>query len=343
MSSNYTQIISDIRKERGSNLTIMGHHYQHDRVIMHTDLRGDSLELARQVPSLKSEHIVFCGVQFMAETAAMLASDDQKVIIPAPDAGCVMSNMAPAHILDCLMERISTDERRIIPLAYVNTSAAIKAIVGRHGGSVCTSANAKTMLNWAMKSGDCVLFLPDKNLGNNTADALGIPQEKRAILDIRAGGKNVLPEYADNKKLLLWPGLCAIHERFHEEHIDEIRQRDPDAQIVVHPECRPGVVKKADAAGSTSFIIKYVAEASSGSTIYIGTEINLVERLANQYRGDKRIRPLFPSACHNMGKTTEKLLAETLMHLDDAQPTRVPDDVAYHAQIALERMLDACS
>jgi quinolinate synthase len=343
MTSNSTQIITDIRKQRGSNLVIMGHHYQHDRVILHTDLRGDSLELARQVPSLKAEYIVFCGVQFMAETAAMLAGEEQKVIIPAPDAGCIMSNMAPAHILDCVMRRLSETDRRVIPLAYVNTSAAIKGIVGRYGGSVCTSANAKTMLDWAMKRGDSVLFLPDQNLGNNTADALGIPAEKRMVLDIRNGGRDMDPAQTADKRLLLWPGLCAIHERFREEHIDEIRQRDPDALVIVHPECRPGVVAKADAAGSTSAIIKFVDDALPGSTIYIGTEINLVERLAKTNRDSKRIRPLRPSSCRNMAKTTESLLAETLMNLETSEPVRVPDDVAYYARIALERMLEACA
>ncbi|NJB66868.1 quinolinate synthase [Desulfobaculum xiamenense] len=343
MSSNHTQIITDIRKQRGSDLVIMAHHYQHERVILHADLKGDSLELARHVPSLKAEYIVFCGVSFMAETAAMLAGEDQKVIIPAPSAGCTMSGMAPAHLLDCVMRRLTEDGASVIPLAYVNTSAAVKGIVGRYGGSVCTSANAKTMLAWALKRGETVLFLPDRNLGNNTADQLGVPANRRMQLDIRGNGSHIDVKSATAARLLLWPGLCSIHERFREGQIDEIRQRDPDALIVVHPECRPGVVRKADAAGSTSFIIKYVANAPAEATIYVGTEINLVERLAKQYRGDKRIRPLVPSSCANMALTTERLLAETLENLENSEPVRVPDDTVHYARIALERMLEACA
>ncbi|SKA71434.1 quinolinate synthase NadA [Desulfobaculum bizertense] len=338
-----TKIITEVRERLGSDLVIMGHHYQNDRVIMHTDLRGDSLELARQVPALRAKYIVFCGVSFMAETAAMLAGEEQIVVQPAPDAGCVMSEMAPAHILDCAMRQLTKNGARVIPLAYVNTSAAIKGIVGQYGGSVCTSANAEKMMTWAMKQGDTVLFLPDENLGENTANNLGIPEDKRMVLDIRGGGNNIDVAEATSKKLLLWPGLCAVHQRFRPEHVDEVRRRDPDALVIVHPECPAKVVKKADAAGSTSKIIKFVEDAPNDSTIYIGTEINLVERLAKKYHQVKRVRPLHPSTCSNMAKTTEHLLATTLQQLDSAEPVRVPEDIAYHARIALDRMLDVCS
>lgn len=342
MSENHTQIIERRLTELGGRVTVMGHHYQHDSVVRHCSLTGDSLELARKVPELTSDFIVFCGVNFMAETAAMLASESQKVVEPAPEAGCVMSNMAPWLLLDNVLKRLDTDGRRVVPLAYVNTDAAIKAVVARHGGSVCTSANASTMMQWARERGDAVLFLPDANLGMNTARKLGIPAEKCARLDIRGGGSAVDAAALADKSVLLWPGLCAVHHRFKTTHIDEVRRRDPDALVVVHPECHPDVVDKADADGSTSFIIKYVADAAPGAAIYIGTEISLVERLAKQYRGDKLIRPLTPSQCSNMAKTTEKLLAEALVNIEDAPAVRVASDVARDATIAIERMLDAC-
>jgi len=343
MSENHTETIKRIKAERGSSLIIMGHHYQRDQVIQHTDLRGDSLELARQVPRLSAaQHIVFCGVTFMAETAAMLCAPGQKVLLPAPEAGCVMSDMAPWVVLDTVMRRLTADDRRVIPLAYVNTSAAVKAVVARHGGAVCTSANAGVMLKWALAQGDGVLFLPDKNLGMNTADALGLPENKRAIIDVSGIDCRVDPAALRDKQLLLWPGLCVIHKRFKAEQIDEIRQRDPDAKIVVHPECPPAVVQKADASGSTSFIIKFVTEAAPGSVVYVGTEINLVERLAKQFRGTKLVRPLTPSHCANMAKTTEEVLALTLLNLDDTPPVEVPSETARDAVVSIERMLDIC-
>lgn len=344
MKSNITERIQAIKAEQGSRLVLMGHHYQNDSVIRHMDLTGDSLELARKVPHLTTaETIVFCGVSFMAETADMLAGNKQKVLLPAPAAGCIMSNMAPSTLLESVLEKLCNNGRRIIPLAYVNTSAAIKAVVAQYGGSVCTSANAETMLKWALQQGDGVLFLPDKNLAANTADSLGIPENKRLVLDIRRGGDNIDPQAISDKTLVIWPGLCAIHHRFKPEHITDVRYRDPDANVIVHPECMPEVVKKADAAGSTSFIIKYCEEAPEGAAIYVGTEINLVERLAKQYRGRKLIRPLHPSHCENMAKTTEAILHATLEQLDTFEPVKVPYEISAKASIALERMLDACS
>lgn len=343
MSENHTRIIEDIKAKMGSRLTIMGHHYQNDAVIQHCDLRGDSLELARKVPGLSSEYIVFCGVTFMAETAQMLCSENQKVILPAPDAGCVMSDMAPWALLDKVMRKLTEDGRRVVPLAYVNTEAAIKSVVAEYGGSVCTSANAEVMLKWALEQGDAVLFLPDANLGMNTANRLGLPESKWARLDVSHMAGNIDNAALADRTLLLWPGLCAVHKRFKPEQIDEIRRRDPDALVVVHPECHPDVVAKADADGSTSFIINYVEQAPEGAAVYIGTEINLVERLAKQYRGKKLVRPVFPSLCRNMAKTTEEVLAITLQELEDIDTVTVPEDVSRKATIAIERMLDICS
>lgn len=343
MNTSHARTIEAIRRQRGSALVIMGHHYQGGLVIQHTDLRGDSLELARQVRGLcAARHIVFCGVSFMAETAAMLAAPGQAVVHPAPEAGCVMSDMAPAPLVDAVLHRLTADGRRIIPLAYVNTDAAVKAVVARHGGSVCTSANAQVMLRWALDQGDGVLFLPDKNLGHNTADALGLAQGQRAVIDVSGLGTALDPAALRARALLLWPGMCVVHKRFKAAQVEAVRQRDPDALVVVHPECEPEVVARADAAGSTSFIIRYVEQAPPGAAIYVGTELNLVERLARDFEGRKLVRPLFPSHCQNMAKTTEEVLAATLEDLDDIEPVTVPCDVARDAVVAIERMLDIC-
>ncbi|WP_461209550.1 quinolinate synthase NadA [Desulfocurvus sp. DL9XJH121] len=343
MSENPTQIIERRLEELGPRVTVMGHHYQNDRVIRHCGEVGDSLELARKVPGLTSEHIVFCGVSFMAETARVLAQDCQKVTAPAPDAGCVMSGMAPWALLDAVLRRLNAQGRTVTPLAYVNTEASVKAVVARHGGGVCTSANAPRMLSWALERGQGVLFLPDANLGMNTADKLGLRPEVRVRLDVRDHGCRVEPDALADKELLLWPGLCAVHHRFKKSHIDEVRRRDPDALVVVHPECHPEVVAAADADGSTSFIIDYVAKAPEGAAIYVGTEISLVERLAKRWQGRKMIRPLTPSMCSSMAMTTEAKLAELLTDLDAAPAVTVPADVARDAKIAIQRMLDVCA
>lgn len=335
--------IQDVKAALGKELAVLGHHYQSDAIIRHTDLAGDSLELARRVPGLTARHVVFCGVFFMAETASILAAEGQRIHIPDTHAGCIMSAMAPERIVQSVIDRLAQNGRRIVPLTYVNSSAAVKAICGRLGGSVCTSANAATMMRWALERGDGVLFLPDKNLGHNTAAALGIADKSRLELDIRAAGRHIDPDSAAKAEVLLWPGLCAIHHRFKTAHIAQARRQTPEALVVVHPECTPEVVQAADAAGSTSRIIDFVAKAPAGSTIYVGTEINLVERLAARHAPDKTVKPLCGSCCLNMAKITESKLAATLESIETAEPVRVPEAVAAPARKALTRMLDACS
>ncbi|MFV0422789.1 quinolinate synthase NadA [Oleidesulfovibrio sp.] len=337
--------ITEIKSRMGKKLTIMGHHYQHDTVIRHTDLRGDSLELARKTAEVEAEHIVFCGVYFMGESSALLSRPGQKVYLPEPDANCVMSQMAPAERVESVFSRLAERGRRIVPLTYVNSSVAVKAVVGKHGGSVCTSANAKKMLEWAFEQGDAVLFIPDKNLASNTADILGLPEDRRHILDIRKGGTAIDFEAADKATLLMWPGCCAIHARFNLRQISRMREEHHGIRIVVHPECSQEVVHMSDAAGSTSFIIKYVDEAPEGATIAVGTEINLVERLAKQYAGKKTIMPLLESACTHMNSVTEEKLASTLLAVEAGtyEPVMVPMEMQDNARVALERMLKACA
>ena len=295
--SNDARAIEELRSKLGGRLTIVGHHYEQEATIQHCDIRGDSLELARRVPGIASDYIVFCGVYFMAESAALLAREGQQVLLPDHSADCVMAQMTPARLLDRVLGRLTASGRKLVPLAYVNTSLAVKAVVGRYGGAVCTSANAEKMMNWAFRQGDGVLFLPDKNLARNTARKLGITGRDTHILDVRKTGEAVDLEAADKAALVLWPGLCAIHARFHPGQIEAVRKADPSCKVIVHPECSPEVVRAADGAGSTTYIIEYVRNAPDGAHIYVGTEINLVERLAREQEGRIRVEALRSSAC----------------------------------------------
>lgn len=332
--------ITAIKDQLGDRLCILAHHYQNDHVLRHADIVGDSLELARHIPGLGAQYIVFCGVHFMAETAAILAGPDQRVYAPDPSAGCVMSNMAPAHLLAVVLERLNAQGQRIIPLTYVNSSAAVKAVCGQFGGSVCTSANAPAMLAWALDQGDAVLFLPDAYLGQNTANILGLDPSEIQRIDIRAGGQRVLPPEAQTR-LLLWPGLCAVHAKIRPEHLDTIRAQNPGAIILVHPECAPEVVNKADGAGSTSFLIQQAEQAAPGSTIFMGTECNLVYRLQDRYP-EKSIHPLHSIWCSNMAKTTEEKLLSVLENLEQSPVVQVDTKIIAAAGLALERMLAVC-
>ena len=341
MTAETARKIDAIRRERGNDLAILAHHYQTDDVVAHADILGDSLELSRKIAALSAKDIVFCGVYFMAETAAMLAAPGQRIHIPAPDAACVMSEMAPAALVEAVLTRLRQAGRDVLPLTYVNSSAAVKAVVGACGGAVCTSANAPKMLKWAMDQGRGVLFLPDKMLGQNTCNTLGVAASARHILDVRSGGARLDLDAARQAEVLFWPGQCVIHARFKAADIAALRAENPDVRVVIHPECSPATVAAADAAGSTSFIIKYVAEAPAGADIVIGTEINLVNRLAKQYQGQKTIRPLALSACSNMAKGTEANLLATLQNLDAAEPVRVDEAVRAPAALAVTRMLEA--
>ncbi len=344
-----TNRIQALRKQLGKDLAIVGHHYQADEVIGYTDLRGDSLELARKVAAIDAANIVFCGVFFMAESAALLARQGQRVFLPDHAANCVMAQMAPAERLDAVMAQLNSTGRRIIPLAYVNTSLAIKAVVGRHGGAVCTSANAKTMLAWAMEQGDGVLFLPDKNLAQNTAKTLGISKDLHHIINIRQTGDNAgMPSIAEAAaspaRLFMWPGCCAIHAKFNVRQIAAMRDAHPSCHVIVHPECSPEVVSAADAAGSTSFIIDYAKRLPQGTTLVIGTEINLVKRLAKEYADRLNIIPLHDAACSHMAKITAPKLLHTLERIAAGTAVDVvaPAHMVEHAKASLVRMLDVC-
>lgn len=350
-SSSLYERIEQRRKELGSALTVVGHHYQAEDVIRHADLRGDSLELARRTAAVDSKYIVFCGVYFMAESAALLAGEGQQVHLPDPSAECSMALMSPADRVESAMQLLTRNGRKVVPLAYVNSTLDVKAVVGRYGGAVCTSANAKVMLEWAMKQGDGVLFLPDENLGGNTADQLGISEADRHRIDIRDNCAALDTKAADRAALLLWPGFCSIHTCFTPERVAGIRAAHPGIKVVVHPECTPATVQASDAAGSTSFIIRYVEEALDGETIAIGTEVNLVKRLAEQHKARLTIMPLLESACPHMAQANEERLALCLDALvEDGQGglgsryrVSVAEELKAPAKACLERMLAVCN
>ena len=339
--------IACLKQQLGANLCIMGHHYQNDAIVRHCDITGDSLELARRVPGIEAAHIVFCGVYFMGESAALLAKPGQGVHLPSLDADCLMSRQTPAPLARKVLEQLAARGRKIIPLAYVNTDLALKAVVGEFGGAVCTSANAKVMLRWALDQGDGVLFLPDRHLGNNTAEALGIGQDERHVLRVGAAGL-VQPEtQALDRKLLLWPGCCAIHARFEPDDVEAMRAQYPGCRVVAHPECRQEVIEACDGAGSTSYLIKEAARVAAeapGSTLIVGTENNLVYRLAQRHAGQCRILPLGHAVCGNMAKVTEKKLLVTLQNVaaGAASPLRIEEKLCPPARLSLTRMLEAC-
>lgn len=339
--------VAALKRQLGKDLCIMGHHYQSDAVVAHCDIIGDSLELARRVPDIDAGHIVFCGVYFMGESAVLLAKPGQAVHLPDPEADCMMSLMTPAGLTRRVLEQLAATGRKIVPLAYVNTTLALKAVVGEYGGAVCTSANAETMLRWALGQGDGVLFLPDKHLGRNTAKKLGLGAEEQHIL--RVNGQGLTPDQGRflDRRLLLWPGCCAIHARLRPEQVEAAHAAHPGCRVTAHPECRPEVINLCDGAGSTSFLIRdaaRMAEERPGSTLVIGTENNLVARLAARHAGRCRILPLGRALCPDMAKVTEEKLWATLTAIvgQRAAPLMVEDALRAPARLSLTRMLEVC-
>ena len=360
MNTPTYQAITSIRQEMGESLCIIGHHYQIDSVIRHTNHRGDSLALARIVDSVPAKNIVFCGVYFMAESAALLARPDQSVFLPVPTSECEMATMSPPEQVLAVLARLEASGRKCIPVTYVNSTLAIKAAVGAAGGTVCTSANARQILAWALERGDCVLFVPDRNLGANTARDLGIPEAQVHCLKNKhtphllqpfapeaftADAVDLDSPSATGAKILLWPGYCPIHETFTLEHVKAVRSAHPEARIVVHPECRPAIVQAVDGAGSTTYCIKAVQQAATGATVVVGTELNLVKRLQAEYHGQKTVLPLAESECSYMMETTEQALLDCLLDIKNGG-TRYKAEAAPHlaadARLALERMLEIC-
>ncbi|MFC1477762.1 quinolinate synthase NadA [candidate division KSB1 bacterium] len=338
--------IAEVKKRLGDKVLILGHHYQRDEVIQFADRTGDSYGLSKYAAEkTSSDFIVFCGVHFMAETADILTPDDRAVILPDLKAGCSMADMATIEQLEeCWEDLTSYTDDRIIPITYVNSTAAIKAFVGRYGGAVCTSSNADKILKWAFERGEKVLFLPDQHLGRNTGHRMGVPHDKMVVYDPLIAGGGSSPEEYDRSKIILWQGYCSVHMHFQPEHVDVFRKQYPGINILVHPECTFEVVQKADYAGSTSYIIDVVEKAPHGSKWAIGTEHHLVERLKKQHQ-DKFISTLAPYACQciTMYRISPEWLLHVLEALDRGELTHrisVPGDVSADAVKALNRMLE---
>ena len=337
----------------GERLVMLGHFYQRDEVVKYADFIGDSFQLAQAAKTRdKAEYIVFCGVHFMAETADMLSRPDQAVILPNLAAGCSMADMADLDTVEDAWEELTAlfgsapdaDGRQpVLPVTYMNSSAALKAFCGRHGGVVCTSSNARTVLEWAFARGQRVLFFPDQHLGRNTAKAMGVPLDQMPLWrpDHPLGGNTA--QQLQDSKVILWHGFCSVHKRFTVEQIALARHRHPGVRVIVHPECPMEVVDAADAAGSTDFIRKAIDAAPAGSIFAVGTEINMVQRLASEHP-DKTIFCLdsIICPCSTMYRIHPSYLAWVLEALERGEVLNritVPEDIARDARIALERML----
>lgn len=334
-----THTIERIRTEWGTRLLILGHHYQSPAVLAHADVTGDSLELARKAAASQAERIVFCGVHFMAESADILTTPAQQVFMPETGAGCPMATMADDYQVEKAWSFLKRHGDDWLPVVYVNSTARIKAFCGRTGGSACTSSNAPRIFKWALDQGKKIFFLPDIHLGLNSAHDLGIPDEQTAIYEYQKPDGGLTPEALQDVRVLVWGGYCPIHVNFTVADVQDARRNWPGAKIIVHPETPKEIVRMVDAHGSTAQIIQYVQAAPDGSTIVIGTESQLVKRLAEVHKNRLTIKMLKGSFCPNMAKTNEQNLLRILRDWPDRNQVKVPSALIPDAKLCLERML----
>jgi quinolinate synthase len=335
------------RAKLGDQAMILGHHYQRDEVIDFADIRGDSFKLAQAAANNSgAKYIFFCGVHFMAESADILTTPDQQVILPDLSAGCSMADMASAvQVNDCWaqLEKLNLSNKTI-PITYMNSSAAIKAFTGKNGGAVCTSSNAERAMKWAFEKGEKILFLPDQHLGRNTAVLkLGLSLSDCVIWNPWKNNGGLTEDQIRKAKVILWRGHCSVHGRFSVDNIKDARAKLPDVKILVHPECQHEVVSAADVVGSTEMIIQTIEKAPAGSSWAIGTELNLVQRLANE-NPDKNVIFLDKTICYcsTMNRIDLPHLVwamESLVNGKVVNQISVSPEIAKHAKVALERML----
>jgi quinolinate synthase len=337
--------IAAAREKLGEQVVILGHHYQQDAIYRYADFVGDSFKLARlaqQRPDAR--YIIFCGVHFMAESADILSQPDQVVILPNLTAGCSMADMANIdQVEQCWEELQEAGCRDVVPVTYMNSAANLKSFVGWHGGAVCTSSNAPRVLKWAFERGSQVLFFPDQHLGRNTGRAMGIPLEKMVVWDPDEDFGGHHPETLTDRKILLWKGHCSVHGRFTVRQVEQARREYPGVQVIVHPECTMDVVEAADQNGSTEYILEAVNRGKPGDIYAIGTEINMVNRLAMNHP-EMTIFCLDPVVCpcSTMYRIHPSYLAWVLDNLVEGRVVnqiKVPDRVAEGARLALDRML----
>jgi len=340
--------IARARARLGAATILLGHHYQRDEVIRFADATGDSYKLSRIAAETDAKYIVFCGVHFMAESADVLGRAGQQVILPDLNAGCSMADMAEISQVEACWEALEglglADE--IVPLTYMNSTAAIKAFCGERGGLVCTSSNARAAFEWAFARGKRILFLPDQHLGRNTGYGMGIPLEEMVVWDpwgLQGGQTN---EKLAASRIVLWKGHCAVHQRFLPSHVDTVRAKYPGIQVIVHPECRFEVCQKADALGSTERLIALVEQAPEGSIFAVGTEIHLVNRMAKRFAAEgKKVITLDDTGClcTTMLRITPQHLAWALDNLVEGRVVnriQVRASVKHWARVALDRMLE---
>ena len=336
--------IVSAKAQLGQDVVILGHHYQRDEVIKFADFRGDSLKLAYQAAEADAHYIVFCGVHFMAESADILRRDRQIVVLPDLNAGCSMADMADiGQVEACWRELQDLGGMKIIPVTYMNSTAAIKSFTGEHGGSVCTSSNAATVMRWALGQGEKVLFIPDEHLGRNTAFRMGIPLDQMVVWDPyqELGGNS--PEDIRRARVILWKGYCSVHQRFLPQHVERVRREHPEIRVIVHPECRFEVAQSADQIGSTEGIIKAIADSPAGSAWAVGTEIHLVNRLGKEMP-DRQVISLDPHVCvcTTMFRITPQHLLWALENLAAGNVVNricVDERTRHFARVSLDRML----
>jgi quinolinate synthase len=337
--------IAAAKARLGRDVVILGHHYQRDEVIKFADFRGDSLKLSFQASQAEGRYIIFCGVHFMAESADILRREHQTVILPDLNAGCSMADMADIGQVEACWSELSSlvDPRKIIPVTYMNSTAAIKAFTGEHGGSVCTSTNAAEVMKWAFESGQKVLFLPDEHLGRNTGYRMGIPLEQMIVWDPYQENGGNTPEAIRSARIILWKGYCSVHQRFTPQQVERVRRDHPGIRVIAHPECRFEVAQAADQIGSTEGIIKAIQASPTGTQWAVGTEIHLVNRLSKELKNHKVIS-LDPSVCvcTTMFRITPQHLLWALENLGEGNVVNrisVDERTRYHARVALDRML----
>ncbi|HLG58591.1 MAG TPA: quinolinate synthase NadA [Vicinamibacterales bacterium] len=346
--------IADARRVLGDRLVILGHHYQRDEVIRFADYTGDSFRLARQIAQRpEADFIVFCGVHFMAESADVLCAPNQQVILPDLAAGCSMADMATPEQLETCWEELTqmgitprqgSGQAGVVPVTYINSAASIKAFVGERGGTVCTSSNAMATLKWGFAHGEKILFLPDQHLGRNTAYKMGIALDEMVVWDPNEIFGGLQPEQVQRAKMILWKGHCSVHERFTAKQIETVRRQHPGIRVIVHPEVPWDVVQAADDSGSTEYIIKTVSNSPDGSVWAVGTEVHLVNRLAQQMAPAKTVISLdqFGCLCSTMFRVSPNHLLWILDELVEGRVHNqivVPDDQKHWNRVALERML----
>jgi quinolinate synthase len=337
--------IATAKARLGRDVVILGHHYQRDEVVKFADFRGDSLKLSFQASQAEGRYIVFCGVHFMAESADILRREHQTVILPDLNAGCSMADMADIGQVEACWSELSSllDSRKVIPVTYMNSTAAIKSFTGEHGGSVCTSSNAAAVMKWAFEAGEKVLFLPDEHLGRNTGFRIGIPLDQMIVWDPYQEFGGNTPEAIHNARVILWKGYCSVHQRFTPQQVARVRREHPGIRVIAHPECRFEVAQATDQIGSTEGIIKAIQASPAGTEWAVGTEIHLVNRLGKELK-DHKVMSLDPSVCvcTTMFRITPQHLLWALENLGEGNVVNrisVDERTRHHARVALDRML----